>query len=96
MTISEHELFEASTSPAKQPCEFCGDRPATVDGRWCSFNHRLAGLAELAVTPGMIAERAAEIRATWSESTLLKRLGFSASPPWEPPGSAIFAGDRCL
>jgi hypothetical protein len=36
-------------------------------------------------TPREIAERAAEVRARWSEAERLRRRGHVAAAPWTPP-----------
>jgi hypothetical protein len=95
MTISEYELFDVSTSPTKRPCEYCGDRPATVDARWCSKSHRRNALRDSAradPSPDEIRRLCAEIRSAWPPDRWRQ---FTATVAWEPPlidGSEIDEG----
>ena len=52
-------------------CVYCGDKPAEIDGRWCSRRCRFHAQRELdtAPTPDEIRERCEEIQATWNNRT---------------------------
>jgi len=52
-------------------CGHCGDRPARIDGSWCSARCRLHGEHELKTAPSEtdIRERCEEIQAGWNEPT---------------------------
>jgi len=58
-----------------QLCGFCGDKPATINERWCSRHCQRYGEREIetAPTPDKIRERCAEIQAGWDKRTQLAR-----------------------
>lgn len=88
MAVSLYEDHGVTTTPPFPDCEHCAERPATVDGRWCSARCRFLGLRELrtAPTPDEIARRAAAVRATWTTADHRARSGIGRnSDDWTPP-----------